>query len=106
MPLRNAKRLLRVKLRQKGISTLIDLAVGKSWSRLLDGQRRSQLSALPRMEGVGCFRIITGHVYLSELVVIDMGLDCASAHHLTGEIWMLPDSQSAIPYLHNWKLQE
>ncbi|GFU50023.1 hypothetical protein TNCV_2362841 [Trichonephila clavipes] len=59
MPLRNAKRLLRDKLRQKRISILTDLAVGKSWSRLLDGQRRAQLSALPRVEGVACFRIIT-----------------------------------------------
>ncbi|GFX61358.1 gag-Pol polyprotein [Trichonephila clavipes] len=40
------------------------LAVGKSWSSLLDGQRRAQLSALPRVEGVACFRIITGHDYL------------------------------------------
>ncbi|GFV85054.1 putative rna-directed dna polymerase from transposon bs [Trichonephila clavipes] len=53
--LRNAKRLLRDKLRQKRISTLTDLAVG---------QRRAQLSALSRVEGVACFRIITGHDYL------------------------------------------
>ncbi|GFT28928.1 gag-Pol polyprotein [Trichonephila clavipes] len=64
MPLRNAKRLFRDKLRQKRISTLTDLAVGKSWSCLLNGQRRAQLSALPRVEGVACFRIITGHDYL------------------------------------------
>ncbi|GFW80747.1 uncharacterized protein LOC103524116 [Trichonephila clavipes] len=57
MPLRNAKRLLRDKLRQKRISTLTDLAVGKPWSCLLDGQRRAQLSALPRVEGVACFRM-------------------------------------------------
>ncbi|GFW06667.1 hypothetical protein TNCV_3287681 [Trichonephila clavipes] len=57
MPLRNAKRLLRDKFRQKRISTLTDLAVGKSWSCLLDGQRRAQISALPRVEGVTCFRI-------------------------------------------------
>ncbi|GFU55023.1 hypothetical protein TNCV_425331 [Trichonephila clavipes] len=37
MPLRNAKRLLMNKLRQKRISTLTDLAVGKFWSCLLDG---------------------------------------------------------------------
>ncbi|GFY07435.1 uncharacterized protein LOC103524116 [Trichonephila clavipes] len=61
MPLRNAKRRLRDKLRQKKISTLTDLAVGKSWSFLLDGQRRAQLSALTWVEGVACFRIITGH---------------------------------------------
>ncbi|GFX62344.1 putative gag-pol polyprotein [Trichonephila clavipes] len=64
MPLRNAKRLFRYKLRQKRISTLTDLAVGKSWSCLLDGQRRAHLSALPRVEGVACFRIIIGHDYL------------------------------------------
>ncbi|GFV71328.1 putative gag-pol polyprotein [Trichonephila clavipes] len=64
MPLRNAKRLPRNKFRQKRISTLTDLAVGKSWSRLFIGQRRTQLSALPSVEGVACFRIITGHDYL------------------------------------------
>ncbi|GFT29178.1 UDP-glucose:glycoprotein glucosyltransferase 1 [Trichonephila clavipes] len=45
----------------KRISTLTDLTGGKSWSCLLDGQRRTQLSALPRVKGVACFRIITGH---------------------------------------------
>ncbi|GFU61837.1 hypothetical protein TNCV_4564821 [Trichonephila clavipes] len=69
MPLRNAKRLLRDKLRQKRIFTLTDLAVGKSWSCLLDGQRRAQLSALSRVEGVACFRIITGHNYLQALLL-------------------------------------
>ncbi|GFX10848.1 uncharacterized protein LOC103524116 [Trichonephila clavipes] len=64
MSLRNAKRLLRDKLRQKRISTFTDLAVGKPWSCLLDGQRRAQLSTLSRVEGVACFRIITGHDYL------------------------------------------
>ncbi|GFV58277.1 hypothetical protein TNCV_1272391 [Trichonephila clavipes] len=64
MPLRNAKRLLRDKFRQNRISTVTDLAVGKSWSRLLDGQRRAQLFALPRVEGEACFRVITGHDYL------------------------------------------
>ncbi|GFT57842.1 hypothetical protein TNCV_4865701 [Trichonephila clavipes] len=49
---------------QKRISTLTDLAVGKSWSRLLDGERRAQLSTLPTVEGVACFRVITGHDYL------------------------------------------
>ncbi|GFY31189.1 hypothetical protein TNCV_751521 [Trichonephila clavipes] len=64
MPLRNAKRLLRDKLRQKRISTFTDLAVGKPWSYLLEDQRHAQLSALSRVEGVACFRIITGHDYL------------------------------------------
>ncbi|GFV92727.1 hypothetical protein TNCV_1375771 [Trichonephila clavipes] len=41
-----------------------NLAVGKSWSRLLDGQRRVQLSALPELEVMSCFRVITGHDYL------------------------------------------
>ncbi|GFX35290.1 hypothetical protein TNCV_100971 [Trichonephila clavipes] len=47
--LRNAKRLLRDKLRQKRVSILTDLVVGKPWSRQLDGQRRAQLSALSRV---------------------------------------------------------
>ncbi|GFT42084.1 putative gag-pol polyprotein [Trichonephila clavipes] len=64
IPLRNAKRFFRDKLRQKRISTLTDLAVGKSWSCLLDGQRRAQLSALLKVKGVACFRIITRHDYL------------------------------------------
>ncbi|GFW84124.1 uncharacterized protein LOC103524116 [Trichonephila clavipes] len=46
--LRNAKRLLSDKFRQKRISTITDLAVDKSWSRLLDGQRR--VSFLPYLE--------------------------------------------------------
>ncbi|GFV70477.1 hypothetical protein TNCV_2868231 [Trichonephila clavipes] len=64
MTLRNAKRLLRDKLRQKRIATLTNLAVGKSWPCLLDVQRRARLSALPRVDGVACFRIITGLDYL------------------------------------------
>ncbi|GFW07082.1 transposable element Tcb2 transposase [Trichonephila clavipes] len=64
MPLLNAKPLLKDKFRQKRISTLTDLAVGKSWSRLLDGQRRAQRFPLPRVEGVACFRTITGHDYV------------------------------------------
>ncbi|GFU16073.1 hypothetical protein TNCV_1300251 [Trichonephila clavipes] len=36
----------------------------QTWSRLLIGQRRAQLSALPRVEVVVCFRVITGHDYL------------------------------------------
>ncbi|GFV65603.1 uncharacterized protein LOC103524116 [Trichonephila clavipes] len=64
MHLRNVKRLLRDQLRQKRISTLTGLAVGKSWFCRLDGQICAQLSALPRVEGVACFRIITGHDYL------------------------------------------
>ncbi|GFU25121.1 uncharacterized protein LOC103524116 [Trichonephila clavipes] len=68
MPLRNAKRLLREKFRQKRISSLAELAVGKSWSRLLDGQRRAQLSTLPRVEGGACFRVITGYDYLQALL--------------------------------------
>ncbi|GFX19244.1 uncharacterized protein LOC103524116 [Trichonephila clavipes] len=61
MPLRNSNRLLRDKFRRKRISTLTKLAVGKSWSHLLDGQRRAHLSALPRVESVVCFRVITEH---------------------------------------------
>ncbi|GFW46093.1 putative gag-pol polyprotein [Trichonephila clavipes] len=51
----------------------LHLAVGKSWSCLLDGQKRAQLSALPRVEGVACFRIITGHDYL-QLHPLKIGL--------------------------------
>ncbi|GFT57946.1 hydroxysteroid dehydrogenase-like protein 1 [Trichonephila clavipes] len=48
--------------------------LGKSWSCLLDGQRCAQLSALPRVEGVACFRIITGHDYLqARLFKIGLG---------------------------------
>ncbi|GFS85039.1 hypothetical protein TNCV_1306391 [Trichonephila clavipes] len=36
------------------ISAVTELAVGKSWSLQLDGQRHVQLSALPRVEGVEC----------------------------------------------------
>ncbi|GFS99031.1 hypothetical protein TNCV_1890411 [Trichonephila clavipes] len=54
----------REKFRQKRISTLTDLAVGKSWSRLLDGQKCAQLFALSRVEGVAFFRIISRHDYL------------------------------------------
>ncbi|GFW58137.1 hypothetical protein TNCV_2742811 [Trichonephila clavipes] len=45
----------------------------QSWSCLLDGQRRAQLSALPRVEGVACFRIITRQDYLqTHLLKIDL----------------------------------
>ncbi|GFX06105.1 hypothetical protein TNCV_446801 [Trichonephila clavipes] len=64
MPLQNSKRLLRDKFRQKRISTLAELAVGESWSCLLDGQRCAQLSALPRVDCMACFRALTGHDYL------------------------------------------
>ncbi|GFT32262.1 hypothetical protein TNCV_1035231 [Trichonephila clavipes] len=47
-----------------GVSCSQDLTVGKSWSRLLDGQRPVQCSALPRVEGVACLRVITEHDYL------------------------------------------
>ncbi|GFX98920.1 uncharacterized protein LOC103524116 [Trichonephila clavipes] len=64
MPLQNTQRLLRDKFRQKRISTFTDLTVGKFWFHLLDGQKCAQFSALPRVEGVACFRVITGHDYL------------------------------------------
>ncbi|GFX29215.1 hydroxysteroid dehydrogenase-like protein 1 [Trichonephila clavipes] len=69
----NAKRLLRDKFQQKRVSTLTDLAVGKSWSCLLDGQRHAQLSVLPRVEDVACFRVITGHDYLCASVLRCIG---------------------------------
>ncbi|GFY18302.1 hypothetical protein TNCV_2047081 [Trichonephila clavipes] len=40
------------------------MAVRKSLSSLLDGQRCAQLSVLPRVDGVACFRVTTGHDYL------------------------------------------
>ncbi|GFY32106.1 hypothetical protein TNCV_2622431 [Trichonephila clavipes] len=46
------------------LSTIMFQAVGKSWSCLLDGQRRAELSALSKVEGMACFRIISGHDYL------------------------------------------
>ncbi|GFX06712.1 hypothetical protein TNCV_1753151 [Trichonephila clavipes] len=42
----------------------LDLAVVKPWSCLLDVQRRAQPSALCRVEGMACFKIITRHDYL------------------------------------------
>ncbi|GFW85511.1 hydroxysteroid dehydrogenase-like protein 1 [Trichonephila clavipes] len=52
-------------------------------SCLLDGQRRAQLSALPRVEGVACFRIITGHDYfqahLFKIVLDDSPLSVNSS---------------------------
>ncbi|GFU52914.1 uncharacterized protein TNCV_1142211 [Trichonephila clavipes] len=59
IPLRNAKQLLMDKYRQKRISPLKELDVGKSWSCLLDGQRLAQLSVLPQVEEVACFRVTT-----------------------------------------------
>ncbi|GFV02396.1 hypothetical protein TNCV_1023241 [Trichonephila clavipes] len=49
IPLRNAEQLITDKICQKRISALKELTDGKSWSRLLDGQRLAQLSVLPRV---------------------------------------------------------
>ncbi|GFY36113.1 transposable element Tc1 transposase [Trichonephila clavipes] len=49
------------------------LAVGKSWSRLLSGQRRAQISALPRMQDVACLSVITGNNYL-QADLLNIGL--------------------------------
>ncbi|GFS89350.1 putative gag-pol polyprotein [Trichonephila clavipes] len=98
MPLRNAKRLLRDKLRQKRISTLTDLAVGKPWSCLLDGQRRAQLSALSRVEGVACFRIITGHDYL-QAHLFKIGLADSPLCPLCKSVSMTGEHLSACPAL-------
>ncbi|GFT59023.1 hypothetical protein TNCV_186231 [Trichonephila clavipes] len=65
---RNAKRLLRDKVRQKRISTRTNLAVGKSWSCLLDVQRRAELSALPRVEASNRFKTGTMFVDLHTIV--------------------------------------
>ncbi|GFT01633.1 hypothetical protein TNCV_4204761 [Trichonephila clavipes] len=45
-------------------SQATSLVVGKSGSRLLDGQRRTELYVLLMVEGLACFRVITGHDYL------------------------------------------
>ncbi|GFX60985.1 putative rna-directed dna polymerase from transposon bs [Trichonephila clavipes] len=98
MPLRNAKRLLRDKLRQKGKSTLTDLAVGKSWSCPLDGQRPTQLSALPRVEAVACLRIITGHVY-QQAHLFKIGLADSPLCHLCKSVPMTGGNLSDCPAL-------
>ncbi|GFX52478.1 nitric oxide synthase, brain [Trichonephila clavipes] len=98
MPLRNAKRLLRDKLRQKRISTLTDLAVGKPWSCLLDGQRRAQLSVLSRVEGVTCFRIITGHDYL-QAHLLKIGLADSPLCSLCNSVPMTGNNLSDCPAL-------
>ncbi|GFV80799.1 uncharacterized protein LOC103524116 [Trichonephila clavipes] len=97
-PLRNAKRLLRDKLRQKRISTLTDLAVGKSWSCLVDGQRRVQFSALPRVDGVACFRIITGHDYL-QAHLFKISLDDSPLCNLCKSVPMTGEHLSVCPSL-------
>ncbi|GFU88344.1 hypothetical protein TNCV_847371 [Trichonephila clavipes] len=96
MPLRNAKRLLSDKLRQKRISSLTDLAVGKPWSCLLDDQRRAQLSALSREEGVACFRIITGHDYL-QVHLFKIGLADSPLCSLCNSVPMTGEHLSACP---------
>ncbi|GFT59261.1 hypothetical protein TNCV_3892041 [Trichonephila clavipes] len=98
MSLQNAKRLLRDKLQQKRISTLTDLAVGKPWSCLLDGQRRAQLSALSRLEGVACFRIITGHDYL-QAHLFKIGLVDSLLCPLCKSVPMTGEHLSACPAL-------
>ncbi|GFU97521.1 uncharacterized protein LOC103524116 [Trichonephila clavipes] len=98
MPLRNAKRLLMDKLRQKRISTLTDLAVGKPWSCLLNGQRFAQLSALFRVEGVACFRIITGHDYL-QAHLFKIGLVDSPLCSLCNSVPMTGEYLSAVPAL-------
>ncbi|GFV21271.1 uncharacterized protein LOC103524116 [Trichonephila clavipes] len=98
MPLRNAKRLLRDKLLQKRISTLTDLAVGKPWSCLLDGQKRAQLSALSRVEDVACFRIITRHDYL-QAHLFKIGLADSPLCSLCNSVPMTEEHLSDCPAL-------
>ncbi|GFV78321.1 hypothetical protein TNCV_94811 [Trichonephila clavipes] len=98
MPLRNVKRLLSDKFRQKRISTLTDLAVGKSWSRLLDGQRRAQISALSRVEDVACFRVTTGHDYL-QAHLLKIGLADSSLCLLCKSVPMTGEHPSDCPIL-------
>ncbi|GFV97964.1 uncharacterized protein LOC103524116 [Trichonephila clavipes] len=98
MPLRNVKQLLRDKLRQKRISTLTDLAAGKPWSCLLNGQSHAQLSALSRVEGVACFRIITRHDYL-QAHLFKIGLADSPLCPLCNSVPMTGEHLSACPTL-------
>ncbi|GFS84232.1 hypothetical protein TNCV_2365651 [Trichonephila clavipes] len=74
------------------------LAVGKSWSCLLDGQIRAQLSALPRVERVACFRIITGHDYL-QTHPFKIGLADSPLCPLCNSVPMTGEHLSACPAL-------
>ncbi|GFW90885.1 ATP-dependent RNA helicase A protein [Trichonephila clavipes] len=105
MLLRNAKRLLRDKLQQNRISTLTNLAVGKSCSCLLDGQRHAQLSALPRVEGVACFRIITRHDYL-QAHLFKIGLSDSPLCPLCKSVPMTGEHLSDCPTLLHVLLQD
>ncbi|GFU65103.1 putative gag-pol polyprotein [Trichonephila clavipes] len=73
-------------------------AVGKPWSRLLDGQRRAQLSALSRVEDVACFRIISGHDYL-QAHLFEIGLADSLLCPLCKSVSMTGKHLSACPAL-------
>ncbi|GFV34767.1 probable RNA-directed DNA polymerase from transposon BS [Trichonephila clavipes] len=75
-----------------------DLSAGKPWSSLLDGQRRAQLSALSRLEGVACFRIITGHDYLQDHL-FKIGLADSALCPLCNSVPMTGEHLSACPTL-------
>ncbi|GFT17677.1 hypothetical protein TNCV_2587821 [Trichonephila clavipes] len=95
IPLRNAKRLLRGKLRQKRISTLTDLAVGKSsrWPKTC-----AQLSTLPRVEVVACFRVITEHDFL-QARLFKIGLAGSPLYPLCKSVPMLSDCPALLHVL-------
>ncbi|GFV27116.1 hypothetical protein TNCV_4853531 [Trichonephila clavipes] len=58
------REIFRDKNRQKRTPNLTQLAHCKFWSVPLDGERRAQLSIFPRIEGVACVKVITGHDFL------------------------------------------
>ncbi|GFS97057.1 hydroxysteroid dehydrogenase-like protein 1 [Trichonephila clavipes] len=70
----------------------------KPWSCLLDGQRRAQLSALSRVEGVACFRIITGHDYL-QVHMFKIGLADSPLCPLCKSVPITGEHLSACPAL-------
>ncbi|GFV63159.1 hypothetical protein TNCV_3025881 [Trichonephila clavipes] len=99
MPLRKDKATFQRPIStEKGISTLKELAVSKSWSRLLDGQRRAQVSVIPRIGSVACFRDITRHDYL-QVHVFQIGLADSPSRPLCKSVPMTREHLSDFPAL-------
>jgi ribonuclease HI len=98
IPLRNAKRLLKSKIRQRRISSFQEMADGKTWACLLDSRTRIQLSLLPRVEGVTSFRLITGHDYL-QAHLFRIGLAVSPLCLLCGSEPMTGEHLFSCPYL-------
>ncbi|GFY01712.1 hypothetical protein TNCV_2608941 [Trichonephila clavipes] len=82
-----------------------NLAAGKPWSSLLDGQRRAQLSAQSRVEGVACFRIITGYDYL-QAHLFKIGLADSLLCFLCNSVPMTGEHLSDCPALLHVLLQD